>query len=176
MQGYKWKRGATTKANAEDETDSYDRNGKKGKKGKKDKKEKKEDTCSHSVPRPPPVPGARGEQYGELLRPAAGCGCVLSTPYSYSCKRSPKDAEDQLEAAEGASHAAKKVHGAAFTVRAFLLLPRLLHNQTDWDAVLDAVPYGFALPEKWIRPVGEETAKMVAYLAEFVAKQARGKK
>ena len=28
--------------------------------------------------------------------------------------------------------------------------------------------YGFALPEQWIRPVGEETAKMVEYLADFI--------
>jgi hypothetical protein len=28
--------------------------------------------------------------------------------------------------------------------------------------------YGFALPEQWIRPVGEETAKMTEYLADFI--------
>jgi extracellular matrix protein 14 len=28
--------------------------------------------------------------------------------------------------------------------------------------------YGFALPEQWIRPVGEETTKMVEYLADFI--------
>jgi len=28
--------------------------------------------------------------------------------------------------------------------------------------------YGFALPEQWIRPVGEETAIMVEYLTDFI--------
>lgn len=30
--------------------------------------------------------------------------------------------------------------------------------------------YGFALPSEWIRPVGEETANMVEYLASFIIK------
>jgi extracellular matrix protein 14 len=29
--------------------------------------------------------------------------------------------------------------------------------------------YGFALPEQWIRPVGEETSRMIEYLADFIA-------
>ena len=41
---------------------------------------------------------------------------IVSTPYSYSCKRFSKDAEDQLEAAMGASHSLKTVHGTVFTV------------------------------------------------------------
>jgi hypothetical protein len=40
----------------------------------------------------------------------------VSTPFSYSCKKSPKDAEDQLEAISGAAHAIKKSHGTVFTV------------------------------------------------------------
>lgn len=31
--------------------------------------------------------------------------------------------------------------------------------------------YGFALPAHWIRPVAAETAKMVEYLANFVAEK-----
>lgn len=31
--------------------------------------------------------------------------------------------------------------------------------------------YGFVLPPEWIRPVGEETANMVNYIARFIAKQ-----
>ena len=31
--------------------------------------------------------------------------------------------------------------------------------------------YGFSLPAEWIRPVGEETANMVRFLAGFIAKQ-----
>ena len=42
--------------------------------------------------------------------------CIVSTPYSYSCKRFAKDAEDQLEAAMGASHSLKTVHGTVFRV------------------------------------------------------------
>ena len=41
---------------------------------------------------------------------------IVSTPYSYSCKRFSKDAEDQLEAAMGASHSLKRVHGTVFKV------------------------------------------------------------
>lgn len=28
--------------------------------------------------------------------------------------------------------------------------------------------YGFSLPEKFIRPVGEETSKLVEYLSKFI--------
>jgi len=34
----------------------------------------------------------------------------------------------------------------------------------------DTGTYGFALPPQFIRPVGEETAAMVEYLAKFIAK------
>ncbi len=40
----------------------------------------------------------------------------MSTPFSYSCKKYPKDAEDLLEAALGAAHAIKQIHGTPFTV------------------------------------------------------------
>ena len=63
--------------------------------------------------------------YGQMralfsrLRKAPGASsCVhpVSTPYSFSCKKSPKDAEDQMEAALGAVKAIQQVHGTAFTV------------------------------------------------------------
>ena len=41
---------------------------------------------------------------------------IVSTPYSYSCRRIVKDAEDQLEAAMGASHSLKAAHGTVFKV------------------------------------------------------------
>jgi len=41
---------------------------------------------------------------------------VVSTPFSYSCKKTPKDAEDQLEAISGAAFAMKKSHGTQYTV------------------------------------------------------------
>jgi hypothetical protein len=43
---------------------------------------------------------------------------IVSTPFSYSCKKTPKDAEDQLEAISGAAFAIKKSHGAQYTVSA----------------------------------------------------------
>jgi len=39
------------------------------------------------------------------------------------------------------------------------------------DFICLLLQYGFALPEQWIRPVGEETTKMVEYLADFIAKK-----
>ena len=45
----------------------------------------------------------------------------MSTPYSWSCKKFPKDAEDQAEAALGAVSALRQVHGTVFTVRLRLL-------------------------------------------------------
>ena len=47
----------------------------------------------------------------------------VSTPFSYSCERSPKDAEDQLEAISGAAHAMKKSHGTIFTVSPVFFFP-----------------------------------------------------
>ena len=41
---------------------------------------------------------------------------IVSTPYSYSCGRFPADAEDQLEAALGASQSLKAAHGTVFKV------------------------------------------------------------
>lgn len=34
----------------------------------------------------------------------------------------------------------------------------------------DTGTYGYALPSEWIRPVGEETATMLEYLAAFIKK------
>jgi len=111
-------------------------------------------------------------------------GQMLSTPFSHSCKKSPKDAEDQLEAISGAAHAMKKSHGTLFTTGALCsTLYRAPGNIVDWvykkmgvkysfaAHLRDTGTYGFALPAQWIRPVGEETAKMVEYLADFIAKK-----
>lgn len=40
-------------------------------------------------------------------------------------------------------------------------------HQALLDSLL-SVQYGFALPAQWIRPVGEETGSMIAYLAKFI--------
>ena len=41
---------------------------------------------------------------------------TVTTPWSYSCKKTPKDAENQVEAALGAARAIKAAHGSSFTV------------------------------------------------------------
>jgi len=109
---------------------------------------------------------------------------MLSTPFSYSCKKDPKDAEDQLEAISGAAHAVKKAHGTIFSTGALCsTLYRAPGNIVDWvykkmrvkysfaAHLRDTGTYGFALPEQWIRPVGEETVRMVEYLADFIAEK-----
>ncbi|KAK0199600.1 peptidase M14 [Desarmillaria ectypa] len=111
-------------------------------------------------------------------------GQMISSPYSYSCKRVPKDAEDQIEAATGAAYALKLAHGATFTIATLCeSLYRAPGNIVDWMYaragikysyavhLRDTGTYGFSLPPEWIRPVGEETGKMVKYLADFIAKQ-----
>ncbi|KAK0186252.1 peptidase M14 [Armillaria mellea] len=111
-------------------------------------------------------------------------GQMISSPYSYSCKRVPKDAEDQIEAATGAAHALKLAHGTTFTIATLCeSLYRAPGNIVDWMYaragikysyavhLRDTGTYGFSLPPRWIRPVGEETGNMVKYLADFIAKQ-----
>ena len=39
---------------------------------------------------------------------------VVSTPYSFSCQRMPRDNEDQLEAAMGAVKRMKAAHGMGY--------------------------------------------------------------
>lgn len=109
-------------------------------------------------------------------------GQMISSPYSYSCARRPKDAEDQAEAAFGAAHAIKNVHDAHFEVgRLCENLYEAPGNIIDWmyqragikytyvAHLRDTGTWGFSLPDKWIRPVGEETASMIHYLAKFIA-------
>jgi len=40
----------------------------------------------------------------------------------------------------------------------------------DIDLLL-VFKYEFTLPEKWIRPTGEETSRLLDYLARFIARQ-----
>lgn len=110
-------------------------------------------------------------------------GQMLSTPYSYSCKRIPKAAEDLTEAALGAVQALGFVHGTTFQTGTLCrMLYRAPGNILDWmynragikfsyvAHLRDTGTYGFSLPEREIRPVGEETGSMVKYLATFIAK------
>jgi len=109
-------------------------------------------------------------------------GQMLSTPYSYSCNKAPKDAEDQVEAAMGAARAIKAVHGTVFTTgRLCEQLYRAPGNIVDYmfatagikyayaAHLRDTGTYGFSLPPEWIRPVGEETVSMIKSLASFIA-------
>ncbi|KAJ3507796.1 hypothetical protein NLJ89_g6100 [Agrocybe chaxingu] len=113
-------------------------------------------------------------------------GQMLSSPYSYTCKRLAKDAEDQLEAALGASQALRAVHGTEFQTGSLCsMLYPAPGNILDWMYSREAIKYsyvahlrdtgtfGFSLPDKWIRPTGEETTRLVDYLARFIAKQAK---
>ncbi|KII85696.1 hypothetical protein PLICRDRAFT_701174 [Plicaturopsis crispa FD-325 SS-3] len=108
-------------------------------------------------------------------------GQMLSAPYSFSCKKIPGDAEDQLEAAHGATRALKTVHGTSFMTGSLCsMLYRAPGNVIDWmykragikysyvAHLRDTGTYGFSLPSRLIRPVGEETGKMVEYLSKFI--------
>lgn len=53
------------------------------------------------------------------LHPSNRLNCIVplvSSPYSFSCHRKPKDAEDQLEAASGAASAITRVHAVPYSV------------------------------------------------------------
>ncbi|KAI0266398.1 hypothetical protein BC834DRAFT_127101 [Gloeopeniophorella convolvens] len=161
------------------------------------RKSKPADACSHWYPgsRPFQAPEVNNmANYIARLPRLEGFldlrsyGQMLSAPFSYSCKQSPKDAEDQLEAISGAAHAIKKSHGAVFTTGTLCsTLYRAPGNIVDWmykrvgikysfaAHLRDTGTYGFSLPEDWIRPVGEETAKMVEYLADFIAGKDKGR-
>ncbi|KAG2004908.1 preprocarboxypeptidase A2 [Coprinopsis cinerea AmutBmut pab1-1] len=108
-------------------------------------------------------------------------GQMISTPYSYTCKRFPKDGEDQAEAAFGAARAMKDVHDEPFQVgRLCENLYKAPGNIIDWMYqrayikysyvvhLRDTGTWGFSLPAKWIKPVGEETSSMIEYLAKFI--------
>ncbi|KAF5354182.1 hypothetical protein D9756_006896 [Leucocoprinus leucothites] len=109
-------------------------------------------------------------------------GQMLSSPFSYTCKKLPKDAEDLIEAATGAANALRSVHGTQFETGALCyLVYKAPGNIVDWmyrvsrikfsyvAHLRDTGTYGFSLPETWIQPVGEETAKMVEYLSKFIS-------
>ncbi|KAG6917153.1 hypothetical protein DXG01_003666 [Tephrocybe rancida] len=111
-------------------------------------------------------------------------GQMLSSPFSYSCKAVPKDAEDQIEAGLGAAQAMSHIHGTSVTTGSLCsMLYRAPGNVIDWMYkrrgvkysyalhLRDTGTYGFSLPSRWIRPVGEETTGMLEYLSKFIAKK-----
>jgi extracellular matrix protein 14 len=112
-------------------------------------------------------------------------GQMISSPFSYSCNATPRDLEDQTEAALGSSQALTSAHGTPYKVgRLCETLYPAPGNVLDWMYAREAVKYGyvvhlrdtgtygFTLPERWIRPTGEETNRMVNYLSRFIARQA----
>ncbi|KIM81249.1 hypothetical protein PILCRDRAFT_821709 [Piloderma croceum F 1598] len=109
-------------------------------------------------------------------------GQMLSSPFSFTCSRLPNDAENQLEAALGAVSALRKPYGTMFNTGSLCSMFYRAHgNIVDWmyksagikysyaAHLRDTGTYGFALPPHLIRPVGEETAHMIEYLANFIA-------
>ncbi|KAJ7193111.1 peptidase M14 [Mycena pura] len=125
-------------------------------------------------------------------------GQMLAAPYSYSCDKMPNDAENQMEALEGAAQAGKAAHGTPFVtgtlcellyqcVLLFFHTAAANHGCRAPGNILDYVyntariryaysaflrdtgTYGFTLPREWIRPVGEETGGIIAYIAKFIA-------
>jgi len=115
-------------------------------------------------------------------------GQMLSSPFSYSCKRLPAAAEDLMEAAIGAAQSLRSVYGTDFETGSLCnLLYPAPGNIVDWmykvagikysyvAHLRDTGTYGFSLPEGWIKPVGEETAKMVEYLSKFISTRTKRK-
>ncbi|KAH6901555.1 preprocarboxypeptidase A2 [Coprinopsis sp. MPI-PUGE-AT-0042] len=151
------------------------------------------DPCSHWYPgsRPfeSPEVNSIANFVNALPNPVAfidlrSYGQTISAPFSYSCKRLPKDAEDQAEAAFGAARAIQDIHDVHFQEGTLCEnLYAAPGNLIDWMYkrvgikytysvhLRDTGTYGFSLPEKLIRPVGEETASMVRYFARFIAKK-----
>ncbi|KIY70996.1 Zn-dependent exopeptidase [Cylindrobasidium torrendii FP15055 ss-10] len=108
-------------------------------------------------------------------------GQMISSPFSYSCKRVPRDAEDQLEAALGASRALTQVHRTQFSVGSLCeSFYRAPGNVVDWMYkragfkytyaihLPDTGTFGYVLPADRILPVGEETLGMVEYFLKWV--------
>ncbi|KAJ7148727.1 peptidase M14 [Mycena crocata] len=129
--------------------------------------------------------GANGVEIVAFLE-LRSYGQLLARPYAYTCdiKRLPQDAA-LIRAMLGTANAAKSAYGTPFMTGTGC---ELLYYATPGN-VLDYVYetagikyaytaflrdtglYGFALPPPWIRPVGEETGDMVAYLGRFVAEK-----
>ncbi|KIY52782.1 peptidase M14, carboxypeptidase A, partial [Fistulina hepatica ATCC 64428] len=201
--GYKWKPEAKGGAQL-DVDDKYDElsehadikaSSKKTKTVKKSKKTKPPiDPCSHWYPgnRPFESPEVNNlANYVQAIQTEVvsfidlrSFGQMVSSPYSYSCKRLPKDAEDQLEAALGAAKAIKSIHGAQYTTGTLCeTLYRAPGNVLDWMYarqgikysysvhLRDTGTYAFLIPPEWILPVGEEISAMISYIASFITKQ-----
>lgn len=77
-----------------------------------------------------------------LTHPAA----VVSSPFSYSCNPTPRDIEDQTEAALGSSHALSRPYGTQYKVgRLCETLYPAPGNVLDWMYVKEAVKYAYVV-------------------------------
>jgi hypothetical protein len=88
---------------------------------------------------PPRSPVAPHDAFANARR------APVSTPYSYSCKRYPKDAEDQMEAISGAAAAVRRAHGTAIKTGTLCsTLYRAPGNAVDWMYARLGVKWAFA--------------------------------
>lgn len=55
----------------------------------------------------------------------------MSSPFSYSCKKTPKDAEDQIEAGLGAARAMQLTHGTVIVVGGWYLICLIIDYFVD---------------------------------------------
>lgn len=117
-----------------------------------------------------------------LLIDLRSYGQMIMYPYSFSCDFNPPNAEDLIEAALGAFKASKSVHGIPMTTGAACeVLYSAPGSVLDWAyseagirftysvSLRDTGTYGYLLPPRLIRPVGEETAVLIEYLAKWIA-------
>ena len=149
-----------------------------------------EDPCSHWYPGAFPFQSPEVAAIANYIRRTPkirafidlrSYGQQLMYPYSYSCERVPPHAEDLIEAALGATKALRQTHNVPYTSGASCeLLYPAPGNIIDWMygeskvkysyslMLRDIGTYGFLLPPKQIRPVGEETAAAIQSLVHFI--------
>ncbi|KAG8924495.1 putative metallocarboxypeptidase ecm14 [Tulasnella sp. 418] len=110
-------------------------------------------------------------------------GQLIMHPFSFTCDEYPADEENLLEAGLGAAKAYGKAHGTHMTAGSLChKLYSAPGNVVDWMYAEADIPlsysvmlrdtgtYGFLLPPKMIRPVGEETSDLVEYLIQWIRK------
>ncbi|KAG0304030.1 Carboxypeptidase A4 [Dissophora globulifera] len=106
------------------------------------------------------------------------------TPFGGDCNEIPKDDEDIMEGAMGASKALHNVHGKRFVVGSICnVIYQSSGGSIDWTYAVGKVKYsygvelrdtgryGFLLPETEILPSSQETLAGVVYLANFIRKR-----
>ena len=73
-------------------------------------------------------------------------GQMLSSPFSYTCSKSPKDEENQLEAAMGAARSTLGVYGTKYVVGSLCALFYRAHgNIVDWMYKTAGIKYSYAV-------------------------------